>query len=897
MGGHSSGKGRHACWGWLSPLACVCALSLACGGAGGPIAQRRPPVAAPAPTETVARAPSVPRSAAGSEKTGLPSENFPEQPGSAPGQQPAPSPADEQLTPEERALRSHLRDLEFEVLQRGPGVVEEPEEEEEEAAEEPSLLEEVTQSSIPEDYQLARSREEILQSTESELPLVLNAQVIRLINYFTGRRGIKTLRATMERAGAYRAMIERILEEEGVPRELLHLAQAESGFRPKAHSHARAAGMWQFLSSRGRQYGLHKDRYVDERQDPEKATRAAARHLLDLYGEFQDWHLAMAAYNSGPLRVRRAIQKAGSADYWTLCQRRLLPRETRNYVPIILAMTYLAKNPELYDDKAEIVPAEPLRYDTVVSDSEISLELVSDITGAPVSTLRDLNPALLRSATPPFEYRLRLPEGTGPAFQDEIALIPKEKRLQWRRHLVAEEETLEAIAKRYGVKQDQIAELNPLQDQPLTTGLRLTIPAATRLKYYHSGGAGGFLEGGSGRYRIARGDTLGGIARRFGVSVAQLRQWNRLSSSRITAGRYLVVRPQGSGSEVSTARSYGPPPSGKYTVRSGDNLSLIAKRFGVTVGDLKAWNGLRSNRIYTGKTLKVPGNRGQQAVASQRPAAGSGQYRIRSGDNLSSIADRFGVSISDLKAWNGLRSSRIRAGNYLMVRPAGAVPQETAQTRAAPSSAAPVANDVRGAETYRIRRGDNLASIAQRFDVTVDNLKAWNGLRSSRITAGDSLLVRPGRAPQGQASGAPSSPRTSPSSSIGASRYRIRRGDALATIAKRHNVTVEQLRAWNGLRSNRIHAGDYLNLGPGEAGASRGSSAVRQRAAAETSGDQYRIRQGDTLSGIATQFGVTIEQLKSWNRLRGNRIRAGNYLTVRPSSPEPGQRLAAAGGL
>ena len=423
-----------------------------------------------------------------------------------------PSPAGETLTPEEEALRSHVRDLEFEALQAVPyrengAAVLIPFDDEGE----PSLLDELNEAAIPDDFSLAESREGRLKATRSELPLVLNSQVIRLINYFTTGRGRKTFQRTIDRSEAYRPMIERILEEEGLPPEIFHVAQAESGFRSLAISRARATGMWQFVRATGRQYGLRQNQYVDERYDPEKATRAAARHLKDLHIEFGDWYLAMAAYNGGPMRVVRSVKRAGS-DYWTLCRRRLLRRETRNYVPIILAMTYVAKNPWLYES-LERDPAPPLRYDTITTDSEVHLNLIADITGATTAKLREINPALRRSATPPHIYDLRLPEGTAQTFESEIARIPKEKRLAWRRHKVKEKETLAAIAKRYRIKSSQIAELNQLDEGKLDQGSFLTIPSGPqKIKYYYRGGAGGFLVGGTGRYRIARGDTLGGIA-------------------------------------------------------------------------------------------------------------------------------------------------------------------------------------------------------------------------------------------------------------------------------------------------------------------------------------------------------------------------------------------------
>ena len=727
-----------------------------------------------------------------------------------------PSPAGE-------ALRSHVRDLEFEVLRAVPypengEAVLIPFDDEGE----PSLLDELNEAAIPDDFSLAETREARLRATRSELPLVLNTQVIRLINYFTTGRGKKTFQRTIDRSEAYRPMVERILKEEGVPPEIFHLAQAESGFRPLAISRARATGMWQFMRFTGRQYGLRQNQYVDERYDPEKATRAAARHLKDLHLEFGDWYLAMAAYNGGPMRVARSVKRAGS-DYWTLCRRRLLRRETRNYVPIILAMTYVAKNPWLRESM-ELDPAPPLRYDTTATDSEIHLNLIADITGATTAKLRELNPALKRSATPPHHYDLRLPEGAAQIFESEIARIPKEKRLAWRRHQVKEKETLAAIGKRYRIKSSLIAELNQLDQGKLDEGSFLTIPSGPqKIKYYYRGGAGGFLVGGTGRYRIARGDTLGGIAQRFRTSVRQLQRWNGLTSTRIRAGRYLIVKAEGlSGTTVAGSQTGGP---GKYRVRPGDSLSVIARRHGVTVARLKQWNGLRSNRIVAGRYLRVrsfdsvpttrraPDQRSRPS-SHRRPASvpvpASGRYKIREGDSLSTIAQRFDVTVRELKAWNGLRGSRIRAGKFLLVDPTPAGGSSARSSTQAEGSSPSTAFSTAGSAPtrYKIRPGDSLIVIANRLGVTVKQLRAWNGLRNSRIRAGDYLTI--GQAPASSAARS----RELALATSGSGRYRIRSGDTLSVIASRFGVTVAELKVWNGLGSSRIRAGRYLNVKP-----------------------------------------------------------------------------------
>ena len=724
-----------------------------------------------------------------------------------------------------------------------------------------ALLDELIRLTLPEAPRVLTDEEALLH-TRSELPLVMNQHVQRLINYFTRtKRGKATIRVSVGRGNAYRAMIERILEEEGVPAEIYYLAMAESGFRPKARSHAAATGMWQFISSRGKQYGLRRDRYLDLRYDAETATRAAARHLMDLYIEFDDWYLAMAAYNSGPNRVKSAIRRTGSRDYWTMVRRRALPRETRNYIPIILAMTYVGQNLDLFDI-GEVDLAPDLEYDTVRTTAETSFALIADATGFSVQSVKDLNLALHRSATPPYAYDLRLPKGTAGRFEREIALVPTDQRLKWRRYEVRQGETLKAVAHRYRVKPETLASLNSLPEGvELEGGMRLTVPTTTRLsiyRYFGGGGAGGLLEPGTGRYRIASGDTLGGIARRFGTTVSNLLAWNGLTSTRIRAGRYLIVMREGVGGPAVSA---GAAPSGRYRVRRGDSLSAVGARFGASVSQLKAWNGLRGTTIRVGQTLKVPGPSTAPASAQSTASASAGipsrpavapspdHYRIRSGDNLSGIASRFGVSVRDLQAWNGLRGTRITAGKFLIVRPPSRSPASTSSAPARRNAAA----------RYTVRRGDTLGGIAQRHGVTAAKLRAWNGIRGSQIHPGDTLVVR--AQPNAGSSG-----RTASRASVaGSTSYRVKSGDNLQAIANRHGVSVNDLLAWNDLSSSRIYPGQTL--------------AVRGNGSSQS----YRIRRGDTLAGIAKRFNVTVNDLKRWNRLRSTTIHPGKTLVIQSS--------------
>jgi len=336
-------------------------------------------------------------------------------------------------------------------------------------------LEDILQMTFPVDPRLKDRVKEELKATSSQLPLTVNDTVLGYINYFSGR-GRKTLIAGLERAGRYRPMIRRVLQEEGVPQELIFLAQAESGFLPRAISRKAAVGLWQFVAWRGREYGLMQTRYTDDRLDPEKATRASARHLHDLYNMFGDWYLAMAAYDCGPVTVQRAVERTGYADFWELRARHVLPLETTNYVPIILAMTIMEKNAAEYG-LDNVVPDAPLEYDTVEADASTHLALVADLTGAPLPELTDLNPALLRGIAPA-GYPLHVPKGTGTELEAALELIPADRRASWRMHRVAPGETLASIGRHYGMSAQAIVAVNTMKPFPPEAGERLLIPVA-----------------------------------------------------------------------------------------------------------------------------------------------------------------------------------------------------------------------------------------------------------------------------------------------------------------------------------------------------------------------------------------------------------------------------------
>jgi membrane-bound lytic murein transglycosylase D len=369
----------------------------------------------------------------------------------------------------------------------------------------------------------------------------------------------------LRRKGTYGEIIGEALRKQGVPQDLIYLAAGESAFNPFAVSKAQCVGIWQFSQGTGGLYGLKKNRWVDERQDPAKASAAAAHHLKDLYTTFGDWFLVMAAYDSGPLTVQRAIERTGYADYWELRRVHALPTETENYVPIFLATALIAKDPKAYG--FDTPPDPPLQVDQVVIDTPTDLRLVAQLIDHPVEDLVKLNPSLQRWTTPGNDpsFVLYLPAGTKDIYAKNIASIPPSKRLWWRAHKVTEGETLVGVAKQLHVTTVALAQANQLTaTASLEPGTHLVIPMAEgndsslarvreRVPLRLS------------QYRVRPGDTVDLIADRFNVTAYQIRRWNGLRSAKLTPGRTLRIYVQGQPSTVRTshprtaARSKHPP--------------------------------------------------------------------------------------------------------------------------------------------------------------------------------------------------------------------------------------------------------------------------------------------------------------------------------------------------
>lgn len=455
-----------------------------------------------------------------------------------------------------------------------------------------------------------------------DVPIVVNEQVKAYVRLFqTSKWGV--ISRAFQRASRYLPMIREVFEEMGLPKDLINLAFIESAFNPWARSKANAVGIWQFIESTGRRYGLEVNRWIDERRDPEKATRAAASYLKNLFEMFGSWELALAAYNAGEQRIQAAVERQRTRDFWSL----KLPKETMLFVPAFMAMTIIAKDPERYGFSPP--GEEPLQFERVTIEGPIDLRLIAKAAKTSLKVIRDLNPELTHWVTPPFKsgYDLKLPPGVKEEFLLAIAQIPADQRASFSRHRVKKGETLAKIAKRYRVSQPALAELNGLEPgERLQVGSSILLPfpagqAPSRTPSAVSLGRPSPKPASDGagpskklayRHHVKKGESLWRIARAYDVSVEHLKRWNGLDGNdRLYPGQILLIAAQGA---VKADHPKVPQTKKKitYIVKQGDSLWRIAKAYGVSIEDLRRWNNLApKSKLRPGQKLRLLTEKGR----------------------------------------------------------------------------------------------------------------------------------------------------------------------------------------------------------------------------------------------------------------------------------------------
>lgn len=546
---------------------------------------------------------------------------------------------------------------------------------------------------------------------KTTIPLTFNEHVQPQLSFMSEGRGRRFMKTWIERTGRWFPTLRRIAREERMPDEIVHLAMMESALNPEAVSRAKAVGMWQFMRATGEEYDLDVNYWIDERRDPEKATRASMRFLKDLYNDLGDWHLALAAYNCGAGGVRRAIRKSGleNPSFWQI--REFLPKETREYVPLFIATTLITMNRDKYgfpDDSLKFHP--PFEYETVTINEPVSFAALARCADISPDSLRKLNPELIRSCTPPREpYKLKLYPGMGQDFMRRYAGLSDDEKQIFLKHTVSRGETLGSISAMYGVSLVELSEINGI------TGYRT---------------------------RLRSGTTLRVPVRSSSVAASA-------ETSKTPASAEQVVQPPDTASKAISAPPVNPEAAGKgrgmregvaavYVVERGDNLSSISEKFNVRIADLRNWNNIPYNRdaLSIGDTLVVGTPSGVQktrvssepvAVVEQLPRIRTQRHTVKKGETLQKIAASYQMPLARLASINNVRpKARVKPGTILLV--------EVPRSRASAKQAAAAVEGKGRPKTYRVKRGDTISSISDRFSISITDLRKKNpSLRKTDI--------------------------------------------------------------------------------------------------------------------------------------------------------------------